>query len=358
MDHELRKLLQLMYDLQASDLLLTVGSPPKLRVNGVLESVDTDILDPHHTRHLAYSVLDGSEVERLEAQRHLDFSREVEDLARFRFNIFYQKDAISVVARLIPFIIPGFDELGVPDVVRDFAMRPHGLVLVTGPAGSGKSTTQAAMIDYINRTKGVHIICLEDPIEYLHQHRLGLVAQREIGTDARNFTEALRCVFRQTPDVIMIGEMRDLETMELALTLSETGHLILGTLHTQDTTHSITRVVDMFPANQQEQVYAQLSMVLQGVISQQLLPSQDGARRVLACEVLNVNHAVRNLIREGEVQQVYSVIQTGRNEGMMTMNESLLHLCSLSMISQEVALRRSPRPKELMKMLEYEKLLV
>jgi len=296
---------------------------------------------------MALHVLGEERMAQLAAQRSLDISKGVEGLSRFRFNFFYQRDAIAAAIRAIPFAIPPFEELGLPPIVREFAMRPHGLVLITGPAGMGKSTTLAAMLDHINQHRRVHVVCIEDPIEYLHHHKQSVIEQREIGTDALSFTDALRSVFRQSPDVIMVGEMRDLETMQLALSLAETGHLILATLHTQDTTHAVNRIVDVFPPAQQQQVYTQLSMVLVGVVSQLLIFTRDGSRRVPACEVLNVNHAIRNLIREQQVQQIYSVIQTGKSEGMTTMNDSLRELCTCGLIDATVALSRSPRPKEL-----------
>jgi twitching motility protein PilT len=340
-------LLKRMNEIGASDLIISNGTQPQYRVHGLLEPFGEEALSAADAKRLVHSLLSEQEVAQLRETRYLDFSREVAGLSRFRISIFYQKDALGMAIRIIPFVIPPFHSLGLPDIVLDFAVRPHGLLLVTGPAGSGKSTTLAAMIDHINHTSNLHVICIEDPIEYVHAHLQCTIEQREIGTDARSFQEALRSVFRQSPDVIMIGEMRDLETMQLALTLAETGHLILATLHTQDATHSINRIVDSFPANQQEQVYVQLSMVLLGVISQQLLITRDRNRRVLACEVMNVNNAIRNLIREEEIQQIYSVIQTGRSEGMCTMNDSLQHLVQLGLIDMDLALRRSPRPKEL-----------
>ena len=348
---KLESLLSEMWERRASDLLLTVGAPPQLRVNGLLEPYGQEVLDAAELERLAYSVLDEEKIETLQARKSLDMSRGFEGLSRFRFNFYYQRDAIAVAIRSIPFQIPSFDELGLPSIVKDFALRPHGLMLITGPAGTGKSTTLAAMLDYINTTRRVHIVCIEDPIEYLHHHKMSVIDQREIGQDAHSFSEALRSVFRQSPDVIMVGEMRDLETMQLALSLAETGHLILGTLHTQETTHAVNRIVDVFPPAQQAQVYAQLSLVLVGVMSQQLLITKDGLRRVLATEVLNVNQAVRNLIHEMQVQQIYSVIQTSRRDGMMTMNESLAHLCGEGLVDIGTAMSRSPRPKELAKML-------
>ncbi len=291
----------------------------------------------------------------LQARKSADFSKGYEGLCRFRFNFFYQRDSIAVAIRAIPFSIPPFNELGLPEIVKDFALRPNGLVLITGPAGSGKSTTLATMLDYINRTRRVHVVCIEDPIEYLHQHNQSVINQREIGEDAHSFSDALRSVFRQSPDVIMVGEMRDLETMQLVLSLAETGHLILATLHTQDTTHAINRIVDVFPPAQQQQIYTQLAMVLVGVVSQQLLITSDGQRRALACEVMNVNNAIRNLIREVQIQQVYSVIQTGRADGMITMNDSLKELCDTGLIDISTAMSRSPRPKELARMLSLRK---
>jgi twitching motility protein PilT len=297
------------------------------------------------------ALLDAEQRERLATQRSLDFSRGVAGLSRFRFNVYYQRDALAIAVRRISHEVPPFEQLGLPPVVLDLAVRPHGLVLITGPAGSGKSTTLAAMIHHINRTRRVHVVCLEDPIEYLHGHGQSVIDQREIGADALSFAEGLRSVFRQSPDVIMVGEMRDLETMQLALSLAETGHLILATLHTQDATHAVNRIVDAFPPAQQQQVYTQLSLVLLGVVSQQLLPSKDGTRRVLACEVMNVNNAIRNLIREMQVQQIYSVIQTGRADAMVTMNDSLRSLCAAGAIDRETALRASPRPQELLRAL-------
>lgn len=334
-----------------SDLILTSGAPPKLKILGVMHSVGDQPLSEEETRTLGLSVLNEAQRAILEDKRSVDLSKGFPGLNRFRFNVFYQRGTIALVARLIPYRIPSFAELGLPPIVQQFALCPHGLVLVTGPAGSGKSTTLAAMIEYINRNRSLHVVCLEDPIEYLHAHGRSLIEQREIYDDAPSFAVALQAVFRQSPDVIMVGEMRDLETMQLALTLAETGHLIFGTLHTQDTTHAINRIVDIFPPAHQQQVYTQLSMVLSGIISQALLLTTDQARRVLACEVLHVNNAIGNLIRERQLQQIYSVIQTGKSEGMMTMNESLRRLVAEGKIDQDVALERSPRPRELARML-------
>ncbi len=334
-----------------SDLILTSGAPPKIKVLGVLHSVGDRNLAEEDTRTLGLSVLNESQRALLEKKRSVDLSRGFPGLNRYRFNVFYQRGSIALAARLIPYRIPSFAELGLPPIVQDFALLPHGLVLVTGPAGSGKSTTLAAMIEHVNVNRASHIVCLEDPIEYLHSHRKSIIEQREIYEDAPSFPDALQGVFRQSPDVIMVGEMRDLDTMQLALTLAETGHLILGTLHTQDTTHAINRIVDIFPPAHQQQVYTQLSMVLAGIVSQALLLSADQSRRVLACEVLRANNAIANLIRERQLQQIYSVIQTGKAEGMVTMNESLRRLVAEGKIDQDVALERSPRPRELARML-------
>jgi twitching motility protein PilT len=312
----IRDRLAVMSERNASDLILTVDAPPQYRVLGELKSSDEQPLTQEEIAGLVLPLLTPVQQQELEQDRAVDFSHGFPGLTRFRFNVFYQRGSLAAAIRLIPHRIPSFEELGLPDMARDLALRPHGLVLVTGPAGSGKSTTLAAMIDYINDMRHVHVVCIEDPIEYLHSHRRSTVEQREIGDDAPSFSKALRSVFRQSPDVIMIGEMRDLETMQMALTLAETGHLILATLHTQDTVHAIHRIVDVFPPAHQQQVYTQLSMVLTGVLSQSLLMTADQARRVLACEVMNVNNAIRNLIRERQLQQVYSVIQTGRGEGM------------------------------------------
>ena len=334
-----------------SDLILTSGAPPKLKILGVMHSVGDQPLEEDETRTLGLSVLNEAQRAILENKRSVDLSKGFPGLNRFRFNVFYQRGTIALVARLIPYRIPSFAELGLPPIVQQFALCPHGLVLVTGPAGSGKSTTLAAMIEHINAHRSAHVVCLEDPIEYLHAHGKSVIEQREIYEDATSFPDALQGVFRQSPDVIMIGEMRDVETMQLALTLAETGHLILGTLHTQDTTHAINRIVDIFPPAHQQQVYTQLSMVLAGVISQTLLLAADQTRRVLACEVMRVNNAIANLIRERQLQQVYSVIQTGKAEGMVTMNDSLRRLVGDGLIDADTALERSPRPRELARLL-------
>ncbi len=337
----------------ASDLILTVGTPPQVRILGELRSFGDSPLTPDALDALCLALLTEEQKAVLHAKRSLDFSKGFPGLSRFRFNIFRQRGSLALAARCIPFSIPGFEALGLPaETCRRLALRPHGLVLVTGAAGSGKSTTLAAMIDYINTNRHAHIICLEDPIEYLHRHGLGTVEQREIYEDTPSFETALRDVFRQSPDVIMVGELRDTETMQLALTLAETGHLVLGTLHTQDSVQAISRIINFFPSSRQEQGYAQLSMVLSGVITQVLLKSADLSRRVLAYEVLLVTTAVRNLIREKQLQQIYSTIQTGADSGMVTMNESLYGLVARGIIERAAALERSPRSPELERMLE------
>lgn len=350
--NDLDELLTMMSERNASDLLITAGAPPQLRVNGFLESAGTERLDPEQTHALAKTLLDGKPSEQFHTTKSVDLSWGFDKISRFRVNIYFQRGSVAMAVRRIPFTIPSFEELGLPGVVKEFALRPNGLVLITGPAGSGKSTTLAAMIDYINHNRQMHVVCIEDPIEYLHSHHRSVVEQREIGEDARSFPEALRSVFRQSPDVIMVGEMRDLETMQLVLSLAETGHLILATLHTQDSTHAINRIVDSFPPAQQQQIYTQLSLVLVGVISQQLIVRKDGKARVLACEVMNVNNALRNMIREMQIQQIYSVIETGRSESMITMNDSLVRLCEQNLIDVDVAMGRSLRPKEMMKLME------
>lgn len=353
---DIDSLLKEMLDRKASDLILTVGTPPQYRVNGILRPAgEHESLIPEITEKLGLALMNEPQLKEFTETRSCDFSYGIAGCSRFRVNVFMQRGSYAIAIRAIPLAIPDFEELGLPPIVEHFALQPRGLLLVTGPAGSGKSTTLAAMIDYINHRRNVHVISIEDPIEYLHRHHCSTIEQREIGGDAPSFHHALRAVFRQTPDVIMIGELRDLESMQLALTLAETGHLILATLHTQDTTHSIHRMVDSFPAHQQQQVYIQLALVLTGVISQQLLITADESKRVLACEVLRVNSAVRNLIREMQVQQIYSVIQTGHHEGMMTMTESLLDLVQRGLVTEDLALERATRPKELTQLMQTEK---
>lgn len=343
------QLLRHMYEKGASDLIVTAGTTPQLRINGELKATNFEILTPKKTKELAYNILTKEQIEIFEKNKDLGFSFGIENLCRFRVNIYIQRGAVAITVRLIPFEIPKFEELGLPESIKDFALKPHGLFLVSGPVGSGKSTTLASMIDYINQTKRTHIVSIEDPIEYLHKHKLSIIDQREAGEDALSFSYALKNVFRQTPDVIMIGEMRDLETIRLALTLAETGHLILATLHTQDAANAINRVIDVFPAAQQEQIRIQLSMVLAGIIVQRLITAKDKSKLVLAYEVMNATDAIRSLIRDNQPQQIYSVIQTGKADDMITMNNSLEKLYKSGKITLEDAIAQSTRPKELQK---------
>lgn len=351
-DWTIEKLLGQVYAKGASDLVLSAGTPPQFRILGELHPEGKYRLQPKDLEELCFSLLNDEQRSDLDKKRSLDFAKGFPGASRFRFNIFYQRGSLALAARLIPFTIPSFEDLGLPvEVFRRFALKPCGLVLITGAAGSGKSTSLAAIIDYINEYRQAHVICLEDPIEYLHQHRSSTIEQREIFEDAPSFSAALHDVFRQSPDVIMVGELRDMETMQLALTLAETGHLVLGTLHTQDTVQAISRIVDSFPATHQQQVYTQLASALTGVVSQALVMTADQKRRVLACEVLLANTAVRNLIREHQMQQIYSVIQTGNDEGMVTLNESLARLVKSGVIERKTAMDRSSRTVELERLL-------
>lgn len=344
-------LLELKQTNGASDLILTKGTSPQLRINGQLEPMGELSMHSNDLWKLVKDLLTEKQFDLYQVTKSIDFSRDFPNIAKFRFNVYFQRGEPALAIRIIPSIIPSFIELGLPGIVEDFSQRPHGLILITGPAGSGKSTTLAAMLDYINQTKKLHIITIEDPIEYTHTHKTSIIDQREIGSDVRSFQEALRHIFRQSPDVIMVGEMRDLETIQLVLTLAETGHLILATLHTQDTTHAVNRIVDVFPVGQQQQIYFQLSQVLVGVIAQQLVITKDASRRVLAGEVMVVNYAIRNLIREMKVEQIYTVIQAGRSEGMITMNESLHELLREDLIREQIALHKTSKPRELQRLL-------
>lgn len=349
----LHQLLKIMVDKGASDLHITVGSAPQLRIDGSLVPLKTNPLTAADTRQLCYSVLTDTQKQRFEAANELDLSFGVKGLSRFRGNIFVQRGAVGGVFRMIPFEILSFEQLGLPQVVAGFADKPRGLVLVTGATGSGKSTTLAAIIDKINREKRHHIITIEDPIEYLHPHKNCIVNQREVGADTNGFTSALRYVLRQDPDVVLIGELRDLETIEAAMTISETGHLALATLHTNGAVQSINRIIDVFPPHQQPQIRAQLSFVVEGVISQQLIPHASGRGRVLAMEVMVPTPAIRNLIRENKVHQIYSQMQVGQSQNFMqTMNQSLYRLYRKGDITLEDALLRSNDPDELRTMLE------
>jgi twitching motility protein PilT len=336
----LRELLDLMVKRKASDLHITVGAPPILRIDGKLVKTDFEMLTPDLTKKLAYSIMNERQRQKFEENSELDLSFGIEQLSRFRCNVFMQRGNVAVALRQIPFKVMSFSELGVPDVVVKLAELPRGLVLVTGPTGSGKSTTLAALIDKINDERHLHIITVEDPIEYLHRHKNCLVNQREIYSDTKSFANSLKYALRQDPDVVLIGEMRDLETMEAALTISETGHLAFATLHTNSTAESINRIVDVFPTNQQEQVRIQLSFVLQGVVTQQLIPKVGGGR-VLGMEILIATPAVRACIRDEKIHQIYSLIQAGAKFGMKTMNHSLMELYAKKKITYADAVARS-----------------
>lgn len=350
----LSDLLKHLVELGGSDLHLTTNSPPRVRVHGELKPMeDLPVLGPAETKHLAYSVLSESQKHRFEETLELDFSFGIRGLARFRGNLFNQRGAVAAVFRLIPFEIKTFEELGLPPVVRRLCEKPRGLILVTGPTGSGKSTTLATMLDLINESRSEHMITIEDPIEFLHTHKRCLVNQREIHNDTQSFPNALRAALREDPDVVLIGEMRDLETIESALRIAETGHLTFGTLHTNSAASTINRVIDVFPAHQQSQVRAQLSLVLEGILCQSLLPRADGHGRVMAMEILVPNPAIRNLIREDKIHQIYSTMQAGQEKyGMQTFNQSLLTLYQRGLIPLASAVARSSNPDELEDMIK------
>ena len=336
----------------ASDLHLTAGAHPTVRVRGRLQPLeDYPVMTTEQTRETIYSILTNDQRQRLETDWQIDFAYAIPGRARFRVNAYYQRSAIGAAFRLIPFSIKTVEELGLPPVMHELAKRPRGFVLVTGPTGSGKSTSLAAVVDEINATREEHIMTIEDPIEFLHGHKKCIVNQREIGSDASSFAAGLKAALRQDPDVILVGEMRDLETIHTALTAAETGHLVFATLHTQDTPQTIDRIIDVFPASQQQQVRVQLSVALQGIITQQLLPTADGAGRVAACEVLLATPAIRNLIREGKTHQIYSSLQTGANIGMQTMDAALATLVRSGKITQKLAESRSSTPDELRRLL-------
>src|SRR5688572_23983983 len=349
----LHQLLRAMIEKGASDLHIATGSPPLLRVDGEVVPLKLPPLGPVETKQLCYSVLTEEQRKQFETTKELDLSFGVKGLSRYRANLFLQRGAVSAAFRAIPFKILTFDELGLPPSVAELASRPRGLVLVTGPTGSGKSTTLAAIIDKINEETRQHIMTIEDPIEYLHAHKRCLVNQREVGHDTMSFKAALKYVLRQDPDVVLVGEMRDLETIEATLTIAETGHLVFATLHTNSAVQSINRVIDVFPPHQQAQIRAQLSFVLEGVMSQLLLPRAGSPGRALALEVLIPNAAVRNLIREDKVHQIYSQMQLGQGKhGMQTMNQSLFSLLSRRFVTLEEAMGHSPDQDELKTMIE------
>src|SRR5918911_390165 len=346
-------LLERMVALNASDLHITVGSPPVVRVSGSLQPLEgTDPLAPDQTHQLLYRILSTELQKQLEVKRQLDFAHSIPGLARFRVNVYFQRETLGAAFRLIPTEIKTLEELGIPPSLHELTDKPRGLVLVTGPTGSGKSTTLAALIDEINRKRSEHILTIEDPIEFVHKHKRCIVNQREIGPDAPSFAAALKAALRQAPDVILLGEMRALETISTAITAAETGHLVFATLHTQSAPSTVDRIIDAFPAAQQEQVRVQLAATLEGIVTQALLPTADGAGRVAALEILFPDDAVRNLIRQGKVEQIYSVMQTGTSKGMQTMEQALADLVLRSVITLEDALSRSSRPEQLFGLME------
>jgi twitching motility protein PilT len=352
MNFDFADILLEVIDAGASDLHLTVGAPPMVRERGKLRPLEYPKLSSTDTREIVYSILNNDQRKRLENEWQIDLSYSVPGKARFRVNAYFQRASIGAVMRTIPQDIPAFESLKLPEILKDFTRKPRGFVLVTGPTGSGKSTTLASMVDMINETRHEHIMTVEDPIEFLHRHKNCVVNQRELGADAQSFSLALKSALRQDPDVILVGEMRDLETMSTAITAAETGHLVFATLHTQDTSQTVDRIVDSFPPAQQHQVRTQLSIALQGIVTQQLLPTADGQSRVCACEVLVPTPAVRNLIREGKTHQLYSALQTGGSHGMQTMDAALADLVRGGRITRELAESRSSTPEELKRLLE------
>jgi len=348
----IHQLLKTMVDAGGSDLHITTGTAPQLRVDGQMVPLKLPPLMPADTKQLCYSILTDAQKRKFEEENELDLSFGVKGLARFRGNIYMQRGAIAGAFRLIPYKFLTFEELGLPPVISQIAQRPRGLVLVTGPTGSGKSTTLASIIDYINEQRHEHIITIEDPIEYLHPHKKCVVNQREVGADTHSFKKALKYILRQDPDVVLLGELRDLETIEAALTIAETGHLCFATLHTNSCVQTINRIVDVFPPHQQTQVRTQLSFVLEGVLSQTLIPKADGRGRALAIEVMVPNMAIRALIRDDKVHQIYSQMQMGQDKfGMQTLNQSLFMLYHQKKISMEMALTRSQDADELKQMI-------
>src|SRR5437867_1970214 len=347
----LRALLEEMIEKDASDLHIVAGERPKIRVDGdiVNSSVD-EVLTPKETLSLAYSVLTENQKKRFETENELDFSFGIQNLARFRGNVFKQRGCVSMVIRQIPFSVKTFDDLGLPGVIADLSDRPRGLILVTGPTGSGKSTTLAAMIDRINKSLKGHIITVEDPIEFIHRHQMCIVNQREIGSDTKSFQASLKYALRQDPDVVLIGEMRDLETIQAGLTIAETGHIAFATLHTNSAAEAINRIIDVFPSYQQSQVRAQLAFCLEGIITQTLLPKMKGRGRAMAAEILVVTPAIRALIRDDKIHQIYSMMQSGKKWGMQTMNDALYQLYMSREVAWEEVIRASHDPIELARM--------
>lgn len=355
MDQDLKSLIEMMVEKNAADLIFTEGQPPMMRIAGDLVPVRDKKLTSEDVMHYVRQILTNELQKKFETRNEVDASFGLEGIARLRVNVFRQRGAPGMAIRMLPYKIPELDELGVPKNIKEWLLYPHGIIITTGPTGSGKSTTQAAMINFLNQRKKQHVITIEDPIEFVHPHILCTVEQREVGRDTDSFAQALRSTFRQAPDVIMIGEMRDLETMESALRLAETGHLVLGTLHAGDSTQAISRVVDIFPPEQHQQVRVQLSLTLIGVLVQQLVPRADRPGRILSTELMQATSGIRNLIRKNELQQIYSVIQTSSQEGMTTMNTSLLKLMKEGKISKEEAMLFTARHKELETMIARER---
>lgn len=351
MSLDLRSLLEEMSRRNASDLHITAGERPKLRIDGSIVNSSVDhVLSPKDTLNLTYSILTEQQKKRFENEDELDFSFGIQNISRFRANAFRQRGCVALAIRQVPFEIHSLEELGVPPVLANLAERPRGLVLVTGPTGSGKSTTLAAMLDKINRERRGHILTIEDPIEFVHRHQGCMVNQREVGSDTQSFSQALKYALRQDPDVILVGEMRDLETIQAALTISETGHLCLATLHTNSAAESINRMIDVFPSHQQSQVRAQLAFVLEGVVTQTLLPRSKGSGRVVATEVMVCTPAVRACIRDDKIHQIYSIMQAGKKHGMQTLNDSLHQLYLQREVTLEDCLKASSDPAEFLRM--------
>jgi len=352
MSVNLRTLLEEVIEREASDLHITAGECPKLRIDGdIVNSATTYVMSPKDTLQLAYSVLTENQKKRFETEDELDFSFGIQNLARFRGNCFKQRGCVGMVIRMIPFSMKTFDDLGLPPILAKLAERPRGLVLVTGPTGSGKSTTLAAMIDKINKERKAHIITVEDPIEFIHRHQSCIVNQREVGTDTKSFSTALKYALREDPDVILVGEMRDLETVAAALTIAETGHLVLATLHTNSAAESINRIIDVFPSGQQAQIRAQLAFVLEGVVTQTLLPRAKGRGRVMACEIMVATPAIRAMIRDDNVHQIPSMLQAGQRHGMQTMNHDLYRLYTQREVTRDECLRVSGQPNDFLRMI-------
>jgi twitching motility protein PilT len=352
MSLNLRSLLEEMIERDASDLHLTSGERPKLRVDGDIVDANVDVvLNPKDTLQLAYSVLTEAQKKRFELDDELDFSFGIQNLARFRGNVFKQRGCVAMVLRMIPFSVRTFEDLGLPAVTAKLAERPRGLILVTGPTGSGKSTTLAAMLDKVNKERRGHIITVEDPIEFIHRHQSCIVNQREVGTDTKSFANALKYALREDPDVILVGEMRDLETIAAALTIAETGHLVFATLHTNSAAESINRIIDVFPSNQQSQVRAQLAFVLEGVVTQTLLQRAKGRGRVMCAEIMVATPAIRALIRDDKIHQIYSALQSGKKHGMQTMADAIYQAYMARDVARDEALRAVPDQNEFLRMI-------